>query len=185
MDWQQRQTIFNKFRTQQSSGPASCHGSLNSPFFNQGVVNPHLPVAVYPPAYSGRWRSNARTSIPRVDSTSRRNRSTPGPSGGVFQKSIFTRFINFWRYFPTQTRKWLQERGRDTPTKGLVWSPGDPFSWNENGQWQLLHNRFIITNKKFVCSNFHWTTPGGETGPTIFPHSGMRPAFSRSQRYLR
>ena len=43
------------------------------------------------------------------------------PLGGVFQKSIFTRFIKFWRYFPTATRKWLQERGRDTHTKGLVW----------------------------------------------------------------
>ena len=44
------------------------------------------------------------------------------PFVGVFQKSISVRFINFWRYFPTKTRKWLQERGRDTPTKGLVWT---------------------------------------------------------------
>ena len=44
------------------------------------------------------------------------------PFVGVFQKSISIRFINFWRYFPTKTRKWLQERGRDTPTKGLVWA---------------------------------------------------------------
>ena len=46
------------------------------------------------------------------------------PFVGVFQKSIPIRFINCWQYFPTETRKWLQERGRDTPTKGLVWESG-------------------------------------------------------------
>ena len=43
------------------------------------------------------------------------------PFVGVFQKSIFTRFINFWQYFPTKTNQWLQERTWDTPTKGLLW----------------------------------------------------------------
>ena len=43
------------------------------------------------------------------------------PFVGVFQKSISIRFINLWRYFLTKTRKWLQERERGTPTKGLVW----------------------------------------------------------------
>ena len=43
------------------------------------------------------------------------------PFVGVFQKSISIRFINFWRYFPTKTNQWLQERTWDTPTKGLLW----------------------------------------------------------------
>ena len=44
------------------------------------------------------------------------------PFVGVFQKSVSMRCINFWRYFPTKTNKWLQERTRDTPSKGLLWS---------------------------------------------------------------
>jgi hypothetical protein len=35
-----------------------------------------------------------------------------------------------------------------------VSSPGNPFNLNENGQWKLLHDRFIITNKNLLCSDF-------------------------------
>ena len=43
------------------------------------------------------------------------------PLVGIFQESISIRFINFWRYFPTKTNQWLQERTWDTPTKDLLW----------------------------------------------------------------
>ena len=50
-------------------------------------------------------------------------RSTQGPSWGI-QKSILTDFsgnVGDSRQMLTKTRKWLQERGRDTPTKGHLW----------------------------------------------------------------
>ena len=43
------------------------------------------------------------------------------PFVAVFEKSISSRFNNFWRQFPSKAMKRLQERQPDTPTIGLRW----------------------------------------------------------------
>ena len=52
-----------------------------------------------------------------------RGRPRKALRGGI-PKSILTDFsanVGDSRQMLTKTRKWLQERGRDTPTKGLLW----------------------------------------------------------------
>ena len=44
------------------------------------------------------------------------------PFVGVFEKSTSSRFVSFWRRFPSKAMKRLQERQPDTPTKGLLWT---------------------------------------------------------------
>ena len=71
---------------------------------------------VTPQVTSGIMRSYAGLRRPTVH---------PGPFVGVSQKSIFKRPCQFLalnaHQMAPRTRRWLQERGRDTPPKGLLW----------------------------------------------------------------
>ena len=67
------------------------------------------------------------------------------PFVGVFQKSISIRFINFWRYFPTKTNQWLQERTWDTPTKGLLWDRVLPLCRDFSGMMLMMLAAFGAT----------------------------------------
>ena len=114
-----------------SGGIESPHGGLRpvhqkSTCLSQSTSGPyvvrcwsHCPPNLegVKPSYSTVW-SNEYARPPRSGQIERHAR----PFIGVFQKSINIRFINFWRYFPTKTNQWLQERTWDTPTKGLLWT---------------------------------------------------------------
>jgi len=118
-------------RVPRAPAPCSVHHHLliappRAPCGCSGVMlRPRHGLPRTAPKHDGRTspEDHGRAPPERVGpdaSRAARDASHARPFVGVFQKSISIRFINFWRYFPAKMRKWLQEQGRDTPTKGLV-----------------------------------------------------------------
>ena len=84
------------------------------------------------------------------------------PIVGVFKKSIFSRFVNFWRKFPTKTGQRLQERVWDTSTKGRALPVRERKGEGERGMERF---GFWFWSLEFGVSGFGCRVLGSRNAP--------------------